>query len=61
MVFADVRYQYANPQVLHDITNGSNPGCGTQGFKVAKGWDPGKCSCLSQLLNHDTDRSVYLH
>lgn len=31
---------YSNPQVLHDITNGSNPGCGTQGFAVAKGWDP---------------------
>lgn len=32
---------YANPQVLHDITVGSNPGCGTNGFSVAKGWDPG--------------------
>ncbi|KAL6720032.1 Tripeptidyl-peptidase sed1 [Lecanora helva] len=31
---------YANPGVLHDITTGSNPGCGTNGFKVAKGWDP---------------------
>ncbi|CAD6569007.1 MAG: Tripeptidyl-peptidase sed1 [Alectoria sarmentosa] len=31
---------YSNPQVLHDITNGSNPGCGTNGFAVAKGWDP---------------------
>ncbi|KAL8637835.1 MAG: hypothetical protein Q9228_004943 [Teloschistes exilis] len=31
---------YANPGVLHDITVGSNPGCGTNGFSVAKGWDP---------------------
>ncbi|EGP87472.1 unnamed protein product [Zymoseptoria tritici ST99CH_1A5] len=31
---------YKNPQVLHDITVGSNPGCGTDGFAVAKGWDP---------------------
>lgn len=31
---------YANPQVLHDITNGSNPGCNTQGFAVSQGWDP---------------------
>ncbi|KAH7904514.1 peptidase S8/S53 domain-containing protein [Hygrophoropsis aurantiaca] len=23
-----------------DITSGNNPGCGTQGFKTAKGWDP---------------------
>ncbi|KAH7907732.1 peptidase S8/S53 domain-containing protein [Hygrophoropsis aurantiaca] len=25
---------------FHDITNGSNPGCGTAGFSAAKGWDP---------------------
>ncbi|KAF2087709.1 alkaline serine protease AorO [Saccharata proteae CBS 121410] len=31
---------YANPQVLNDITVGSNPGCNTDGFSVAKGWDP---------------------
>ncbi|KAF1990249.1 putative alkaline serine protease AorO [Aulographum hederae CBS 113979] len=31
---------YKNPQVLHDITNGSNPGCGTDGFAVSEGWDP---------------------
>jgi tripeptidyl-peptidase I len=28
---------YANPWVLNDITNGSNPGCGTDGFKTAPG------------------------
>ena len=32
---------YANPDALHDITEGNNPGCGTDGFSVAKGWDPG--------------------
>ena len=31
---------YAHPEVLHDITSGSNPGCGTDGFAVATGWDP---------------------
>ena len=31
---------YANPEVLNDITNGSNPGCGTDGFSASKGWDP---------------------
>jgi tripeptidyl-peptidase-1 len=29
-----------NPEVFNDITQGSNPGCGTQGFSAAKGWDP---------------------
>lgn len=33
---------YANPGIFHDITNGSNPGCGTNGFSCVKGWDPGK-------------------
>jgi tripeptidyl-peptidase-1 len=23
-----------------DITNGTNPGCGTQGFSAVSGWDP---------------------
>ncbi|PSS03203.1 Pro-kumamolisin [Coniella lustricola] len=31
---------YANPQVMNDITNGTNPGCGTVGFSAVKGWDP---------------------
>lgn len=31
---------YANPWVLNDITNGTNPGCGTNGFSAVKGWDP---------------------
>ena len=26
--------------VFNDITTGSNPGCNTQGFHAAKGWDP---------------------
>ncbi|PIL34082.1 hypothetical protein GSI_03793 [Ganoderma sinense ZZ0214-1] len=25
---------------LNDITSGSNPGCGTNGFSAGKGWDP---------------------
>ena len=31
---------YANPGVLNDIKNGSNPGCGTNGFDAVEGWDP---------------------
>ncbi|KAG4026987.1 hypothetical protein MFRU_034g00470 [Monilinia fructicola] len=31
---------YSNPQVLNDITNGSNPNCGTDGFSAVPGWDP---------------------
>ena len=25
---------------LNDITSGSNPGCGTEGFSAVQGWDP---------------------
>ncbi|CAN8104845.1 unnamed protein product [Discula destructiva] len=31
---------YQHPEVLNDIKNGSNPGCGTNGFDAVKGWDP---------------------
>jgi tripeptidyl-peptidase-1 len=31
---------YKRPDVLNDITNGTNPGCGTNGFDSVKGWDP---------------------
>ncbi|PWN44753.1 subtilisin-like protein [Ceraceosorus guamensis] len=31
---------YKNPYLLTDITNGTNPGCGTEGFAAVKGWDP---------------------
>ncbi|KAK1766642.1 alkaline serine protease [Phialemonium atrogriseum] len=31
---------YENPEVFHDITNGSNPNCNSGGFVAAKGWDP---------------------
>ncbi|KAK5116014.1 hypothetical protein LTR62_000470 [Meristemomyces frigidus] len=31
---------YAHPEVLNDVVNGSNPACGTEGFRAAKGWDP---------------------
>jgi tripeptidyl-peptidase-1 len=31
---------YANPWALNDITNGSNPNCGTSGFTAVQGWDP---------------------
>jgi len=31
---------YSNPSVFTDITDGNNPGCGTNGFYCAQGWDP---------------------
>jgi tripeptidyl-peptidase-1 len=31
---------YQHPEILNDITNGTNPGCGTQGFEAVRGWDP---------------------
>ncbi|KAI0506816.1 subtilisin-like protein [Xylaria bambusicola] len=31
---------YAHPEVFNDVTEGSNPGCDTVGFKASKGWDP---------------------
>jgi len=31
---------YANPSMLNDITNGTNPGCNTVGFSAVPGWDP---------------------
>lgn len=31
---------YANPSVLNDIKNGSNPGCYSSGFEAVTGWDP---------------------
>jgi tripeptidyl-peptidase I len=31
---------YQNPQAFNDITNGTNPGCGTVGFTAVEGWDP---------------------
>ncbi|KAJ7628119.1 subtilisin-like protein [Mycena rosella] len=33
-------WMYANPGAFNDITSGSNPRCGTDGFPAAKGWDP---------------------
>jgi tripeptidyl-peptidase I len=31
---------YAHPEAFNDITVGGNPGCGSDGFKCAPGWDP---------------------
>ena len=31
---------YEHPYVLSDITNGSNPNCGSSGFQASTGWDP---------------------
>ncbi|KAJ5232473.1 Aorsin [Penicillium chermesinum] len=31
---------YSHPEILNDITNGTNVGCGTEGFSAIEGWDP---------------------
>ncbi|KAK5994789.1 Aorsin [Cladobotryum mycophilum] len=31
---------YSHPEIFNDITEGTNPGCGTQGFSAVEGWDP---------------------
>lgn len=31
---------YAHPEILNDITSGTNPGCNTKGFSAVPGWDP---------------------
>lgn len=31
---------YQSPSAFNDITSGSNPGCNTNGFPTASGWDP---------------------
>ncbi|KAJ7572670.1 family S53 protease [Mycena floridula] len=33
-------FLYAHPEMFTDVTEGSNPGCSTQGFPAAAGWDP---------------------
>ncbi|KAI0787605.1 subtilisin-like protein [Fomes fomentarius] len=33
-------YSSALADVFNDVTNGTNPGCGTDGFPAAPGWDP---------------------
>ena len=31
---------YAHPEAFYDVTQGTNAGCGTNGFSAAEGWDP---------------------
>jgi tripeptidyl-peptidase-1 len=33
-------FLYQNADAFTDVTEGDNPGCGTNGFEAAKGWDP---------------------
>ena len=33
-------YSSAFDNAFHDITNGTNPACGTEGFPAVPGWDP---------------------
>ena len=36
---------------FNDITSGSNPGCGTQGFSAVHGWDPVRISLPKRPRN----------
>jgi len=38
---------YQNPKMFNDITEGNNPGCGTEGFAAVPGW--GKFHVLEGL------------
>ena len=38
-----------------DITSGSNPGCGTNGFPAVKGWDPVSRASRFAYVSLDTD------
>jgi tripeptidyl-peptidase I len=31
---------YKHPEAFNDVTEGGNPGCGTDGFQAQPGWDP---------------------
>lgn len=31
---------YAHPEIFQDVVEGTNPGCGTNGFSASPGWDP---------------------
>lgn len=31
---------YQHPEAFHDITEGTNPGCNSNGFTAGPGWDP---------------------
>lgn len=45
---------YSNSDALYDITSGSNPGCGTNGFPAAVGWDPVRTE-LSEMNLYDRE------
>lgn len=40
LVFENQIYSEAFKGAFNDVTSGNNPGCGSQGFAAAPGWDP---------------------
>jgi tripeptidyl-peptidase-1 len=40
LMTAPALYSPSFASAYNDITNGTNPGCGTLGFNATKGWDP---------------------
>lgn len=53
---------YTHPEVLNDITNGSNPGCGTNGFDAVEGWDRKSIShFLEERGRLDTNMYTHTH
>jgi tripeptidyl-peptidase I len=49
---------YKHPEAFNDVTEGGNPGCGTDGFQAQPGWDP-----VTGLGTPDFEklRKVFLH
>jgi tripeptidyl-peptidase I len=41
---------YNHPEMMRDVTKGTNSGCGTSGFQAVSGWDPCKLSFPSFFL-----------
>ncbi|KAH8980599.1 subtilisin-like protein [Lactarius hatsudake] len=47
--FLNIRLYHDGFSGLNDITSGSNPGCGTDGFSAVPGWDPVRPAGLVSL------------
>ena len=50
---------YSSPGIFNDILTGSNPGCGTDGFPAAAGWDPVRGSFVERGRSCTHERSVF--
>lgn len=48
-------FLYAHPEAFNDITNGTNPGCSTDGFSATSGWDPVRIRLVRPVGKWKTD------